>query len=321
MPRARNHIAALTEQHQKQSRKIVELEKLIDEVSQINRERLYSMCTDYKLSKPSQTTDQTPLSPAPLGPSRSKPTMTADEAIAAEDASLKAIEAYLRQHRETASQSEPDPPPAISPVKQSSPTKVQYETSPIRSRPSIFAQTPGGKTPMRDYPHVSNSLVDGTTPHRSTKINRFGELSKIATPRRERGSIFGARPPRSVSGQGPKKSFAMSLGMVSPVKSTSQEGQEDVRDVQDFAGDETVRLPSQEIPRPVSPAAEEDDGPTPQPSPVKLASPIKGPRAIHGIQIDNEAIPAAIVSPARSLGPVLTFRESNQNHLPGSVGR
>ncbi len=301
MPRARNHIAALTEQHQKQSRKIVELEKLIEEVSQINRERLYSMCTDYKLSKPSQASDQTPLSPAPLGSSRSKPTLTADEAIAAEGASLKAIEAYLRQHRETASQSEPDPPPATSPVKQSSssPTKVQYDTSPVRSRPSIFAQTPGGKTPMRDYPHVSNSLVDGTTPHRSTKINRFGELSKIATPRRERGSIFGARPPRSASGQGAKKSFAMSLGMVSPVKATVEEGQGDVQEV--LAGDETVRLPSREIPRPVSPAAEEDDGPTPQPSPVKLASPNKGPRAIHGIQIDIEAIPAAIVSRPCSL--------------------
>lgn len=243
--------------------------------------------------------DQTPPSPPAPGPSKSEPAMTADEAIAAEDASLKAIEAYLRQHREAASQSEPDPPPAISPVKQPSPTKVQYEISPIRSRPSIFAQTPGGKTPMRDYPHVSNSLVDGTTPHRSTKINRFGELSKIATPRRERGSIFGARPPRSVSGQGAKKSFAMSLGMVSPVKSTVEEGQGDIQEV--LAGDETVRLPSQEIPRPVSPAAEEDDEPTPQPSPVKLASPIKGPRAIHGIQIDNEAIPAAIVSRPCSL--------------------
>jgi hypothetical protein len=33
MPRAINHIAALTEQHQKQSRRIVELEKLIEEVS------------------------------------------------------------------------------------------------------------------------------------------------------------------------------------------------------------------------------------------------------------------------------------------------
>ena len=41
MPRARNHIAALTEQHQKQSRKIVELEKLIEEVSCIEQERMY----------------------------------------------------------------------------------------------------------------------------------------------------------------------------------------------------------------------------------------------------------------------------------------
>jgi Tfp pilus assembly protein PilN len=36
MPRARNHIAALTEQHQKQSQRIVELEKLIEEVSIVN---------------------------------------------------------------------------------------------------------------------------------------------------------------------------------------------------------------------------------------------------------------------------------------------
>ena len=33
MPRARNHIAALTEQHEKQSTKIAELERLIAEVS------------------------------------------------------------------------------------------------------------------------------------------------------------------------------------------------------------------------------------------------------------------------------------------------
>jgi hypothetical protein len=148
---------------------------------------------------------------------------------------------------------------------------------------------------MRDYPHISNSLVDGTTPHRSTKINRFGELSKIATPRRERGSIFGARPPRSVSGQGAKKSFALSLGMVSPVKSaTAEEGHADVPEV--LAEDYTVRLPSQGIPRPASPTSEENDDPTPQPSPVKLASPIKGPRSMHGIQIDNESVSIAIVS-------------------------
>jgi len=69
MPRARNHIAALTEQHERQSSKIAELEKLIAEVSWISpisfRAELMSSCRIPP--KESQTLN---LPPLPLHTSR-----------------------------------------------------------------------------------------------------------------------------------------------------------------------------------------------------------------------------------------------------------
>jgi len=69
MPRARNHIAALTEQHERQSTKIAELERLIAEVSWILPGFLRAgLMSSYRIpQRESQTLN---LPPLPLHPSR-----------------------------------------------------------------------------------------------------------------------------------------------------------------------------------------------------------------------------------------------------------
>jgi hypothetical protein len=56
-------------------------------------------------------------------------------------------------------------------------------------------------------------------------------------------------------------------------------------------------MPQEVSPTPVE--EEEDDGPTPQASPVKVTSPVldQGPRTVHGIVVDDEGVAAAIVCP------------------------
>jgi hypothetical protein len=65
--------------------------------------------------------------------------------------------------------------------------------------------------------------------------------------------------------------------------------------------DDTIRLPQEVSPTPVE--EEEDDGPTPQASPVKVTSPVldQGPRTVHGIVVDDEGVAAAIVCPHLTL--------------------
>jgi hypothetical protein len=199
--------------------------------------------------------------------------MSIDEAIAAEEASLRAIEAFLKPHRETQPQpSERQVSPQKSPVK-------PLDESPIRAgRPSIFIQTPA-KTPIREYPHISNSLVN---PSEHRPINRFTPLKNIGTPqKRERGSIFGRAAPRSVGRGG--RSLMGQLQAVEPVKQPSPTKEVEERE------DDTVRIPQQAIHTPLE--EEEDDGPTPQASPVLE----QGPRTVHGILVDDEGVAAAIV--------------------------
>jgi hypothetical protein len=235
------------------------------------------MVADFQLSNPT-TKPAAPTSPTP---SSSKPPMNIDEAIAAEEASLRAIEAYLKPHRENQPQTVER---QVSP--QRSPTKPLDE-SPIRaSRPSIFIQTPA-KTPIREYPHISNSLVN---PSEHRPINRFTPLKNIGTPqKRERGSIFGRAAPRSV-GRGGRPLMAQ-LQAVQSVKQPSPTKEVEERE------DDTIRIPQEVSPSPIG--EEEDDGPTPQASPVKIPSPVldQGPRTVHGILVDDEGVAAAIVCP------------------------
>ena len=233
------------------------------------------MIADSKLSNP--TTKPT----APNSPTQqsSKPTMSIDEAIAAEEASLRAIEAYLKPHREI------QPQPTEREVSlQRSPIKALDE-SPIRAgRPSIFIQTPA-KTPIREYPHISNSLVNPTE-HRP--INRFTPLKNIGTPqKRERGSIFGRAAPRSVGTGG--RSLTGHLQAIEAVRQPSPTKEVEERE------DDTVHVAQEVSPTPNE--EEEDDGPTPQASPVKVPSPVleQGPRAVHGILVDDEGVAAAVV--------------------------
>jgi hypothetical protein len=235
------------------------------------------MVADSQLSNPTTK----PAAPTSATPSSSKPAMSIDEAIAAEEASLRAIEAYLKPHRETQPQSiERQASPQKSPIK-------ALDESPIRaSRPSIFIQTPA-KTPIREYPHISNSLVN---PAEHRPINRFTPLKNIGTPqKRERGSIFGRAAPRSI-GRGGRPVMGQ-LQAVEPVGQPSPTKEVEERE------DDTIRMPQEVSPTPVE--EEEDDGPTPQASPVKVTSPVldQGPRTVHGIVVDDEGVAAAIVCP------------------------
>jgi hypothetical protein len=211
--------------------------------------------------------------------------MSIDEAIAAEEASLRAIEAYLKPHRETQPQTVER---QVSPQK--SPNKPLDE-SPVRaSRPSIFIQTPA-KTPIREYPHISNSLVN---PAEHRPINRFTPLKNIGTPqKRERGSIFGRAAPRSIGRGG--RPLMDQLQATAPVRQPSPAKEIEERQ------DDTIRMPQEVSPTPVE--EEEDDGPTPQASPVKVTSPVldQGPRTVHGIVVDDEGVAAAIVCPHLTL--------------------
>jgi hypothetical protein len=230
--------------------------------------------------------------------------MSVDQAIAAEEASLKAIEAYLKPHRET----QPKSQPTVEVQSQPSPSKLDQSESPIRgARPSIFSQTPG-KTPVREYPHISNSLVN-PSPYRSTKINRFEPLKNIATPqKRERGSIFGMRAPRSIGIGG--RTLMGQLQAVSPVKQSSSSARDQEVLVQE---DDTIRLPVSRpevvVPDTAPEEEEEDDGPTPQPSPTKVPSPPEGPKTVHGVMIDDEGVEAAIVCPPFQILHSLTPRQ------------
>jgi len=79
------------------------------------------------------------------------------------------------------------------------------------------------------------------------------------------------------------------LQAVEPVKQPSP-----TKEVEETEED-TVRETEEVSPAPVE--EEEDDGPTPQASPVKVPSPVKnqGPRMIHEILVDDEGVAAAIV--------------------------
>lgn len=251
-----------------------------------------------------------PSSPTPaIRQPKPKRELSPDEAIKAEEESLKALESLIKPHREAAIAAEYTSPekPSSSPIKQSI---APPQSPPSRTaRPSIFnnAQTPA-RTPAKEYPHISNSLVTGPTPFQSGKINRFTPLKNLGTPRtRERGSIFGAGPPRSVSGN--RRSTVVPPP---PTLSASNVGEgEDEGDhgVEARNEDETIRIPSHAIPvrqdDPPSPTPdrsalnhEDPTDITPRASPVKRnePSPVKGPKVVDGVEIERAEVQAAIVS-------------------------
>lgn len=328
MPRARSHIASLTDRHEQQVRRIAELEDLIAKVCSYLPSKRDDLCknsvTDQQLNNASNvqaaSTAQPPSSPSPASAPlpKPKPVLSADEAIKAEEAALAAMEAMIQPHREAAraTESGPSPQKNETPEKPPAHARAPPASPAIRNaRPSVFNMQTPAKTPAREYPHISNSLVAGgnkATPYKSAaKMNRFTPLKNFSTPRasaRERGSIFG-QAPRSASGSKRISTIIPPTPIPAAthvdINDDDDEGANDDEDESNqlvpAAEDDTIRIPrSPERPLSPNPRAESPTADsTPRASPVKLASPIKGPREIHGVEVDNEAVAAATVRPTR----------------------
>ncbi|OCF57571.1 hypothetical protein L486_05030 [Kwoniella mangroviensis CBS 10435] len=172
MPRARAHIANLLDSHHSSQERLIELERLIEEASK-------------PISIPSTSTSTSITSePAPSRESSipDQPKLTPEEAIKAEEASLRALEASLIPLRRSSQANQSGSPP---------PSTRQLTSSPPPTKSTIQMQTPAkpafgypSQTPAREMPHVTNSLVvNGITPRR---VDRFSPL-KLITPREPLG--------------------------------------------------------------------------------------------------------------------------------------
>ena len=224
------------------------------------------------------TTTATPVEaqPPPLPTPKAK--RDPDAAIKAEEEALRALEASLAPMREAANRSR-----SASPEKPPSPS---YEP-----RPSIFRQTPAKSQII--MPHISNSLVNGTTPRRhlaNPPINRFSPLTLLGTPstKSKRHSIFGLGRRSSLR----KTSRSKDSRTLSPEKEVLEEQE----------GDETIRLtapvpaepPSPEKPATPGPSIAHSDG-SPKPSPFKTPAPHLSNR-VEGIDVDSEKVMTGVVS-------------------------
>ena len=277
MPRARAHIQNLLDAHQAQIERIAELERLIAEAT-----------------NPSAT----PARPQPqAGPS--KPQLSADEAIRAEEQALRKLEAKIAPHRQAARA------PAA-------PLPAPRSPSPPPARP-LVAQTPArtpAKTPTT-IPHIANSLVNGATPHRAAPptLNRFSPL-KLFTPRARLGrssmaqdETFDGDAQRSIFGRGSilrssANSSRKPVLTLSPDKpEAAPEEDETVRlgrvtdeEEQEDAGEETVVLES-------APASEVVQlEPVVEPAPVEEPPVEAGPRRVEGVDIESPAVIYGAVS-------------------------
>ncbi|WWC93458.1 hypothetical protein V866_000292 [Kwoniella sp. B9012] len=176
MPRARAHIANLLDSHHSSQKRLIELERLIEEASK-----------PISTSSPSTSTSTT-AKPSPTPESSSSSTSTADqpkltpeEAIKAEETSLRALEASLIPLRKSSQANQIDSPPPSTKQLPSSPPPTTTTQMQTPAKPAFGIPT---QTPAREMPHVTNSLVvNGMTPRR---IDRFSPL-KLITPREPLG--------------------------------------------------------------------------------------------------------------------------------------
>ncbi|EIW68285.1 hypothetical protein TREMEDRAFT_63457 [Tremella mesenterica DSM 1558] len=239
MPRARAHIANLLETHQKQQDRILQLESQIQHLNNPSIKPSPPLKPKISLSPSSKIT-----------PSSPNVKLTPDEAIKAEEESLKTLESSLQiLRRQTIQNTSPHSSKinTVSPQstrKQISPRSEKKSTSPQMSKMKSIS-TPA-KTPL---PNITNSLVNGTTPHRHLgTINRFSPLKLLGTPRagvgpsglgvNEDKSIFGKRLSRSVI-----KIRPVSLDL--PLQPPSIDIHEETQNDEDGEeGDVTIRLSS-----------------------------------------------------------------------------
>ncbi|OCF32763.1 hypothetical protein I316_05685 [Kwoniella heveanensis BCC8398] len=199
MPRARAKIANLLDAHHISARRLAELEDLIAEVSRPGDDK--------------HASESAGDTAAADGAQPDKPKLTPDEAIKAEEAALRALEASLIPLRRTAqsssSTSASPPPPSSSKMAQSPlpPTTPLGQRTPARGMgDSQAARTPGAGA--KEMPHVTNSLVNATP----RRIDRFSPLKLLGTPRapigtsglrNEGGGIGDDAAPFATPGSGP----------------------------------------------------------------------------------------------------------------------
>ncbi|WWC90487.1 uncharacterized protein L201_005423 [Kwoniella dendrophila CBS 6074] len=188
MPRARAHITNLLDTHHASQERLIELERLIEEASRPISPSTFKSKSSSPIpgtSSQDQTNDQQ---------QQEQPILTTDEAIKAEEAALKALEASLIPLRKSfqssnqptiTSESFSPPPPSTRQLPSSPPisTKSTVFQTPAKTPIRNTLQTPA--TMAREMPHVTNSLVgNGMTPRR---IDKFSPL-KLITPRAPLGS-------------------------------------------------------------------------------------------------------------------------------------
>ncbi|WWD19191.1 hypothetical protein CI109_103649 [Kwoniella shandongensis] len=327
MPRARAHVTNLLDTHHRQAERLAELEQLIAEATKPTPAR-----PSAPTSAPT-TSDNTSQTP--------KPKLTPEEAIKAEEAALRAIEARLAPLRrnETSSQASQSGS-AVSPSRQSpsrsNPNDQAFPSSSASTIPDNM------RTPAREMPHVTNSLVNGTTPRR---IDRFSPLRFLGTPRAPVGAsglrnatgtgpeegrrtIFGRTGlGRSTSGTGSQKiaptpTSANTLAAQTPVSThtTHPEREENDGDEEEQAGgrateDETIRLARPVSPSPSPVKATPAVASTPErPAPADVAPDVT-PRAeeaeqtngknVDGVDVNAEGVKAGVEKLWNTLGEMM----------------
>ncbi|WVQ80154.1 hypothetical protein IAT38_002259 [Cryptococcus sp. DSM 104549] len=319
MPRARAHVINLLDAHHRHLDRLAELEMLIEEASKP------VAAPAAQASSPSPSLETPSASP--------KPKLTPEESFKAEEAALRALEAKVAPLRRAAFASQP-PAPAPS-LPESPPPRPPQPPAQIFATPARHAES-SSRTPGREMPHVTNSLVNNPTPRR---IDRFSPLKLIGTPRapvgssglrnEPRSSIFGfGRGLRSTSASngssgveatpGPAETPAPARVAEVPETPTRQEEPEQEDEHAGPGEDETIRIPKPASPPPPAPpvtppppvpvtpqrSIDEEVDETPRPSRAEEAEAPKAP-IVEGVDLENEDVKAGVAKVWSTLGDVL----------------
>ncbi|ODO11025.1 hypothetical protein I350_01625 [Cryptococcus amylolentus CBS 6273] len=179
MPRARAHVQNLLDSHHANLDRLAELEMLIEEASQPTA------------GAPSSPT---PAQPEKLGESvagEPKEKLSAEDALKAEEAALRALESRLAPLRRAARDKQTESQDSVPPQGRNIPQSPPSSSSQAAESSLTSSQMPSQpRTPGRTMPHVTNSLVNATPRHERNdwpeRIDRFSPLKLLTTPRAPR---------------------------------------------------------------------------------------------------------------------------------------
>ncbi|WVF67555.1 hypothetical protein IAT40_002312 [Kwoniella sp. CBS 6097] len=232
MPRARAKIANLLDAHHLSTSRLAELEGLITEASKPVAVKSAEGANQKPSRSPSQDQGGDDQSSTETNAQADKPKLTPDEAIKAEEAALRALEASLiplRKAAQPTSTSSSPPPASSSRLAQSPPppTTPFSQRTPARGLAESYAnRTPGtamaGRNAEREreMPRVTNSLVNATP----RRIDRFSPLKLIGTPRAPIGSSSLRNDGNEDPGVGPGERRRTIFGRPSRIPSGSSAG-------------------------------------------------------------------------------------------------